>query len=112
MSCYNGTNFKKRQVGFCGDKEKGIPSSINYITNIAQRFADAEQTNIVIYERISGIKGRFYDFEPQSNGREIVTKLIKFNRKDKGKDVLQDNGDGESKSVKSKKSKGKSRKAK
>ena len=109
MSCYKGTNYKQRNVNYLGDDTH--PSSIDYITNIAQSTANEKQEDVVIYIRKSLNWGTYYDYESVSFGRETFLKLVRFNRKDKGKDVLRDNENGQPESAKSKKGKGKRKKA-
>jgi len=111
MGCFNGKKFKERQVTFLGDAEKGIPSSIDYITKLAKGMANVNQKNYVVYERTLITVGTFYDFEPQYMEREKITKLIRFDRNYKSGNVLQDNGDAKSKPAKSRKKKGKPTKA-
>ena len=112
MSCFNGTKYKERQVSFIGDPDNGTPSSIDYISGLAQKMADAKQVNYIVYERKSIIKGTYYDYEPKSMGREPYTKLIRFNKSVASADVLRDSGNGESESVEPAKQKSKSTKAK
>jgi len=112
MSCFNGTKFKERQVSFKGDPKKGIPSSIDYISNIAQKMADLEQVNYIVYERQLANKGSFYDFQPQIMGKKEYTKLIRFNKSVASGDILQNSGDKQPKSSKPEKKKGKDKKVK
>ena len=109
MSCYKGTNYKQRNVNYLGDDTH--PSSIDYITNIAQSTANEKQEDVVIYIRRHLNWGTYYDYEVKSFGRETFFKLVKFNRKDTSKDVLRDNENRQPKLAKPKKAKSKSKKA-
>ena len=112
MACFNGSKFKERNVGFKGDKEKGIPSSIDYISNLAQITANLNQKNYIVYERTILGKGTFYDFEPEFMGRKKYTKLVRFDRKFASPDILQDSGDKKREPSKPKEKKSKPTKAK
>ena len=107
MACFQGKKYGQRNVGFKGDEKLNMPSSIDYITNIAQGFANLNQINYVVYERRLITVGTFYDFEPQRLGRKEYTKLVRFDRKDKGGDLLRDNEVKQPKSTKPEKKKGK-----
>lgn len=109
--CFEGTSYAKRNVNFKGDVEKNLLPSIEYIEILAQNFADLNQENIVIYVRNEMGKGKFYDFEPKTEGRKTITKTVKFHRKDKSSDVLQDSGNKQPESAKSTKKKSKPTKA-
>ena len=112
MACFQGKKYRQRNVGFEGDPESNMPSSIDYITNIAKGFANLNQKNYVVYIRESIINGKFYDFIPEERNEFEVVKLIRFDRKPSGEDVLQDSGDGESEPIEPEKPKSKPRKAK
>jgi len=111
MACFQGKKYKQRNVGFMGDPELNMPSSIDYITRIAQGFANLNQKNYVVYKRRSIINGDFYDFIPQERNEFKVVKLIRFHRKPSGADVLRDIEVREPESTKPAKPKGRSRRA-
>jgi hypothetical protein len=98
--CFGGTLYAKRNVN--------VEGSLEFITIFAQKFADLEQKNIVIYVRDEIGKGKFYDFEPEAEGRANFKKLIKFHREDSSKDILPNFGNKRPKPSKSEKDKDKS----
>lgn len=81
-NCYEGTSYAKRNI-----KTEG---SYEYVENLAQKFADLNQFNVIVYVQEISSHNKVYNFEPVSSGQEKFKTLIKFNRNIVSEEILPD----------------------
>lgn len=86
MSCT--ASYKKRK-------------DLEYVKTMAGHQANMEEKNMQVFKTTRAGVGVIYDYEAETEGRSNVVAVIKF-RRNKGKNVLQNTGDGKQKPVKEK----------